>query len=183
MPAVNMVDTLIIFRILKKLVTPYEKWKAFDLGLIDDKGKSLKKAKTSEEKSAMTLVDRMVLNMKRLLNKIPGGKSQIASYIAALALLKEHVKTEYNNETSVALIEKLEERRIIPKLEHNIGTPEGYLAAMEEAIMIEMTSGAGLSGALSPTSTNPQANASGLASPTGPIKKKKKSLTNILSRI
>ena len=79
MPAVNMVDTLIIFRILKKLVTPYEKWKAFDLGLIDDKGKSLKKAKTSEEKSAMTLVDRMVLNMKRLLNKIPGGKSQIAS--------------------------------------------------------------------------------------------------------
>ena len=77
----------------------------------------------------------------------------------------------------------LEERRIIPKLEHNIGTPEGYLAAMEEAIMIEMTSGAGLSSALSPTLTNPQANASGLAGPTGPTKKKKKSLTNILSRI
>jgi hypothetical protein len=182
MPAINVVDTLIIFRILKKLVTPYNKMKAFELGLIDAEGKSLKKAKSSEEKGAMTLVDRLVLNMKRLLGKLPLGKTRLASYIAALALLKEHVQDEYNKETANALMEKLEENRIIPKLDYDIGTKEGYLAAMEEAIMIEMTSGAALGGPLSPTTTNAQANASGLAAPTGPSKKRK-NLTKILSRV
>ena len=66
MPPVNYVDAAIIFRILTKLVTPFDKSKAFELGLIDAKGKSLKKAKTSQEKGAMTLVDRMVFNLKRL---------------------------------------------------------------------------------------------------------------------
>jgi len=184
MPPVNYVDAAIIFRILMKLVTPFDKTKAFELGLIDAKGKSLKKAKTSDEKGAMTLVDRMVFNLKRLLGTIPGGKTRLASYIAALALLKEHVETTYNKPTAEALLEKLEEKHIIPKIEHDISTKEGYLSAMEEAIMAEMHSGAALGGPLGHGSTNAQANATGLAGPTGPSKRKKtKSMSNILRRI
>lgn len=184
MPPVNYIDAAIIFRILMKLVTPFNKTKAFELGLIDDKGKSLKKAKTSDEKGAMTLVDRMVFNLKRLLGTIPGGRTRLASYIAALALLKEHVEKTYNKETSDMLLEKLEEKKIIPKIEHDIGTKEGYLSAMEEAIMAEMNSGASIGGSLGPANTNSQANASGLAGPTGPSKRKKtQSMSKILRRI
>jgi len=184
MAAVNYVDAAIIFRILMKLVTPYNKTKAFELGLIDDKGKSLKKAKTPEEKGSMTLVDRMVFNLKRLLGMVPGGKTRLASYVAALALLKEHVEKEYNKETADLLIEKLEEKKIIPKLDYDISTPEGYLCAMEEAIMAEMNSGASIGGPLSVGSSNAVANASGLAGPTGPSKRKKtNSMSKILRRI
>ena len=183
MPAVNYVDAAIIFRILMKLVTPFNKTKAFELGLLDAKGKSLRKAKTPEEKASMTLVDRMVFNLKRLLGMIPGGKTKLASYVAALALLKEHVEKNYNTETANSLMEQMERRKIIPKIEHDIGTPEGYLSAMEEAIMLEMNSGAAIGGPLGVGTNNSQANASGLAGPTGPSKRKKRdSISKILRR-
>ena len=81
------------FRFLKLLTTPWNKLKAYELGIVDEKGKNLKKAKelkTKEEKSAYTIFHRLVFNIKRLLNKIPGGKSTLASYAAALYLIKEH---------------------------------------------------------------------------------------------
>ena len=81
------------FRFLKLLTTPWNKLKAYELGIVDANGKNLKKAKelkTKEEKSAYTIFHRLVFNIKRLLNKIPGGKSTLASYAAALYLIKEH---------------------------------------------------------------------------------------------
>ena len=81
------------FRFLKLLTTPWNKLKAYELGIVDENGKNLKKAKelkTKEEKSAYTIFHRLVFNIKRLLNKIPGGKSTLASYAAALYLIKEH---------------------------------------------------------------------------------------------
>ena len=81
------------FRFLKLLTTPWTKLKAYELGIVDENGKNLKRAKelkTKEEKSAYTIFHRLVFNIKRLLNKIPGGKSTLASYAAALYLIKEH---------------------------------------------------------------------------------------------
>ena len=81
------------FRFLKLLTTPWNKLKAYELGIVDENGKNLKRAKelkTKEEKSAYTIFHRLVFNIKRLLNKIPGGKSTLASYAAALYLIKEH---------------------------------------------------------------------------------------------
>lgn len=81
------------FRFLKLLTTPWEKLEAYKLGIVDKRGRNLKKAKelkTSEEKSAYTIFHRLVFNVKRLLQLIPGGKSKIASYAAALFLIKEH---------------------------------------------------------------------------------------------
>ena len=76
------------FRFLKLLTTPWEKLKAYELGIIDGNGKNIKKAKelkTTEEKSAYTIFHRLVFNVKRLL---PKGK--IASYATALFLIKEY---------------------------------------------------------------------------------------------
>ena len=81
-----------VYQFLKKLVTPFEKTAAFELGIIDEKGKILKRRRdleTSDEKSAYNLSDTLVWNLKKILGKVPGGKSRLASYAAALWLIKE----------------------------------------------------------------------------------------------
>jgi len=86
-------DLFYAFRFLKLLVTPFEKTKAFELGIIDKDGAVLKKGRertTSDEKSAYTVFHRLVFNLKRLIGKVPGGKSVVARYGAALFLIKEH---------------------------------------------------------------------------------------------
>ena len=81
-----------VYQFLKKLVTPFEKTEAFKLGIIDKDGKILKKRRdleTKEEKSAYNLSDTLVWNLKKILGKIPLGKTRLASYAAALYLIKE----------------------------------------------------------------------------------------------
>ncbi len=101
----RIVDTLIVFRILKMLVTPFKKTKAFEYGFIDANGKRIKdvfdkklgykrenKPKTPDEKSSLTPLHRLVFNLKKLIEKVPFGKSVFASYAVALALLKEEAR-------------------------------------------------------------------------------------------
>ena len=54
--AMNVVDTVIVFRILKMMTRKWEEMDAYKFGLIDDNGKRIKtkKPKTSEEKSSFT---------------------------------------------------------------------------------------------------------------------------------
>ena len=85
------IDTVIVFRVLKLLTTPWKEQPAFEHGLIDEKGKrTKKKPSTSKEKDAYTLLHRLVFNLKRIMEMIPFGKTRIASYAAALFLIKEH---------------------------------------------------------------------------------------------
>lgn len=86
------VDVYYTFRFLRQLVTPWKETKAFKLGLVDENGKVLRKAITPEEKDAYTLFFRLVYNIKRLLNKVPFGKTKLASYAAALWLIHENTK-------------------------------------------------------------------------------------------
>ena len=89
------IDLLITYRIIKLLVTPFEKQDAYKYGIIDKDGKVLRKAKTlktAQEKDSYTLLHRFVFNLKRLINLIPGGKSKLGSYAAALGLLLKEQK-------------------------------------------------------------------------------------------
>lgn len=83
-------DLLYSLRFLRLLTTPWNKTKAFQLGLLDAKGKVLKKPESSTEKGAYNLFHKLVYNLKRLINKVPLGKSTLASYAAALYLIKEN---------------------------------------------------------------------------------------------
>ena len=70
----KFVDSVIAFRILHMLVTPFENTEAFRLGIIDKKGNELKKMRelnTVEERDAYTLLHRLVYRMKRIINKVP----------------------------------------------------------------------------------------------------------------
>ena len=97
----RVIDALVAYRVLKILVTPFKRTKAYKLGIIDDKGKVLKKAKeleTSAEKKAYTILHRFIFNLKRLLNKVPGGRSKFGSYAAAaIMLLREEEENEKEN--------------------------------------------------------------------------------------
>ena len=85
-------DLVMIYKFLRGLTTPFDKTKAFDLGIIDETGKVLKKRKelkTQEEKDAYLLFDRVIWKLKRLLEKVPFGKTKLATYGTALWFLKE----------------------------------------------------------------------------------------------
>lgn len=112
----RVVDTLIVFRILKMLTTPFNKQPAFKFGFIDDKGNRIKfkqvegsnqkvenNPKTDEEKASLTPLHRLVFNLKKIIEKVPFGKSAFASYAVALALLKE------SNELNDEQMQRLEE--------------------------------------------------------------------------
>ena len=90
--AMNVVDTVIVFRILKMMTRKWNEMDAHKFGLIDDNGKRIKskKPKTSEEKNSFTLLHRLVFNLKRVLELLPFGRTRLASYAASLALLKEN---------------------------------------------------------------------------------------------
>ena len=85
-------DLLYTFRFLKLLVTPFEKTEAYKLGIIDKNGKRDKDIliDTPEKKAAYTAFQKLVFNIKKIMAKAPGGGSRIASYAAALYLLKDN---------------------------------------------------------------------------------------------
>ena len=73
----RVIDALVAYRVLKLLVTPFNKTKAFALGIIDEKGKVLVKSKDikrlpnpAKARNAYTLLIRFVFNLKRMLGKL-----------------------------------------------------------------------------------------------------------------
>jgi len=84
-------DLVYTLRFLRLLTTKFEDSTAFKLGLIDKDGKKIKSPETSEERSAYNTFHRLVFNLKKLMAKVPGGKSSLASYASALYLIKENL--------------------------------------------------------------------------------------------
>lgn len=85
-------DLYFLYSFLKRLTTNFEDSKAYKLGIIDEKGKVLRKRrtlKTSEERDSYTLMDTLIFNLKKIMAKIPFGSGKLASYAASLFLLKE----------------------------------------------------------------------------------------------
>jgi hypothetical protein len=123
-----LVDNLIAYRVLSMLVKPFEETDAYRLGIIDKDGNNLiksSKLKTSEQREAYTYLHRLVFNLKKILNRLPGGDSKTKNLVAALWLVKEaytyketiteeqlqHLLEQLNSVTLVE--EELEVRRFL----------------------------------------------------------------------
>ena len=127
-------DLVYTFRFLKLLVTSFEDTDAYKLGIIDEKGQRIKtkKIESSEEKSSFTTFHRLVFNIKKLLAKVPGGGSKLASYVSALFLLKEHFGVTENNlekilkESGVDMLDLLQEQSEWFVLEDEMVAPGIY---------------------------------------------------------
>lgn len=90
----RLVDLYIVFQLVKKLTTPFNKTEAFARGIIDAKGNVLRPFKSltnPKDKAAWTWLDILMNNLKRLLAKIPGGQSAFFTYAMAFWLLKEPI--------------------------------------------------------------------------------------------
>jgi hypothetical protein len=88
-----IVDAFILYTLIRKLTTPFKDWEAFKEGVINEKGEILipaKDRKTVKQRDAFTKTDLLVLRLKRLLEKVPGGNTRLGSFAAALWLIKEH---------------------------------------------------------------------------------------------
>jgi len=88
-------DLVYTFRFLRLLTTKFEDTEAYKAGIIDKDGKRIKSYdmgnidNRDKYKEYYTPFHRLVFNIKRIMAKAPGGGSTLASYAAALYLLKE----------------------------------------------------------------------------------------------
>jgi len=124
-------DTWIVYRFIRLLVTPFDETDAFKLGVIDSNGKlKIKSGKmTDEQQKSYTLFYRLVFNIKRLIEKIPGGKSKIGTYAAALFLLREQM----GDEEGILIME----RSFMSYLKENDALDDTYLQEqyLEESML------------------------------------------------
>ena len=97
------IDLFVTYRFLKLLTTPFEKTDAYELGIIDENGnrimqKGIKSRLpqvplvTSQEKNAYTILHKLVFNIKKIFAKVPGLRTKVGTYAAALFLLKDTFK-------------------------------------------------------------------------------------------
>ena len=125
------VDLVITYRVVKLLVTPFEKQEAFKQGIIDKDGKVLRKyrtLKTTAEKKSYTILHRFVFNLKRVLQKAGLG-GRLGTFAVALAtLLREDKKyEEHKSLIESAVISYLKETNQYEQLlteQGNVMTPE-----------------------------------------------------------
>ena len=137
MPSLNTVikqasrgaDLYFVFRFLRLLTMKYEKTDAFKYGIIDKKGKPLRKSSELEsvdEKAAYTMLHRLVFKVRRLIEKVPIlGKSILLNYAAALFLLKEQ------NDTRIWTDERYMGRKLMEFLENDDWEKEAELLREE----------------------------------------------------
>ena len=114
------IDFLITYRVIKMLITPFNKTEAFKRGIIDEKGKVLIKYRNvikQSDKKHYTLLHRFVFNLKRILQKVGLG-SKLGSFAVALALLIKEDKSYVNYKDAIesGVISYLKENNLYDKL-------------------------------------------------------------------
>lgn len=130
-------DDLITFRVLYMLVTPFESTDAYKFGIIDKDGHALRKLKdlaSDREKEAYSSLHRLVFSLKKLLGKVPGGKSKLASLAAAYWLVKESYgkRTVIREEELMSLIDLIEDKKIT-LVEEELDI-ENFINLMEDGV-------------------------------------------------
>ena len=125
------VDLLIAYRVIKMLVTPFDKQPAFKYGIIDKNGKVLKKFNTIKgtlEKRSYTVLHRFVFNLKRILSKV-GIRGKLGSFAVAAALLLKENKRYFQHKEVIesAVITYLKENNLYEEiLNESREIPEVY---------------------------------------------------------
>ncbi len=97
------IDLFVTYRFIKLLVTPFDKMPAYKLGIIDKDGNRIMEKTVSrgmqpteligdEMRSAYTVLHKLVFNIKKIFGKVPGLRTKLGTYAAALFLLKDTFK-------------------------------------------------------------------------------------------
>ncbi len=145
------IDLFVTYRFLRLLTTQFKDTDAYKLGIIDENGNRIMLPKpktgprilkpqveliTTEQKNSYTILHKLVFNIKKIFAKVPGLRTKVGTYAAALFLLKdtfkEHVEDpdmfekqfmKYLKENDVELDDSISEEvigfgEILPKGEY-----------------------------------------------------------------
>ena len=100
------IDLFVTYRFIRLLTTPFTDTDAYKLGIIDEKGNRVRLPKstkpavelaTAEQKNAYTVLHKLVFNIKKIFDKVPGLRTKLGTYAAALFLLKDTFKESVND--------------------------------------------------------------------------------------
>ena len=87
------IDLFVTYRFIRLLTTAFADSDAYKMGIIDEKGQRTdKKLTTSAEQNAYTVLHKLVFNIKKIFGKVPGLRTKLGTYAAALFLLKDTFK-------------------------------------------------------------------------------------------
>ena len=141
------IDLFVTYRFIKLLVTPFEKTDAYKLGIIDANGiRTDKKLLKQNEQNVYTVVHKLVFNIKKIFSKVPGLRSKLGTYAAALFLLKdtfkEHMEDpdvfekeflKYLKENNIEFDESISEEVVLD----NGKLPKGIYVFTQDVVMTE----------------------------------------------
>ena len=94
----QLLDNLLVFRVMHVLLTPIEKSDAFRLGIVDQNGKQIKIPKTTEEKDAFTVLNKVAFKLKNIIAKNTQGEKELHKLATSLHLTKECVELDLDPE-------------------------------------------------------------------------------------
>ena len=130
--ASRAIDLLITYRIMKLLVTPFDKQEAFKYGIIDKQGKVLRPWRTiskTAEKQSYTMLHRFIFNLKRILQKAGLG-GRLGTFAVALAtLIRENKEFEQHQKLIESVVIKYLKKE---KLYEELLQEEGHIVGNKQ---------------------------------------------------
>jgi hypothetical protein len=148
----RVVDNVLALKIVRMMVTNFTDTPAFRLGIIDANGNTLKPSntlKSNEEKDAFTYLHRLVFNMKKIINRFPGGENHLKSMVGALWLVKEY----YENGSRTTSLMEARYKEVMRMLENNIILAEEQLVVSKVLAEDGMVVGAPTNNTSGPVAT------------------------------
>ena len=90
----KVIGAFTVYKFIKLMATPFRSMDAYKFGIIDDKGKFLKKSEeltSSKERKSVDVFHRLIINLKKLVAKIPDPSLQakLRNVATAMILIKE----------------------------------------------------------------------------------------------
>jgi len=90
----KVVGAFTVYKFIRLMSTPFRQMDAYKYGIIDSKGKFLKKSEeltSSKEKKSVDVFNRLIINLKKLVKKIPDPslQAQLKNVATAMILIKE----------------------------------------------------------------------------------------------
>lgn len=90
----KVIGAFTVFKFIKLMATPFTKMDAYKYGIIDSKGDFLKKSedlKKDKERKSVDVFNRLIINMKKIINRLPDPafQAQMKNVATAMVLIKE----------------------------------------------------------------------------------------------
>ena len=130
-------NLMLTYQFVKRLTTPFNEWPSYNTGVHDESGNLLvlEGQRTEVQEQSFNKFDLISLRLKKILESIPEGNTRLASYAAAMMIVKENwedkSESDILSESNDTFIDYLRMFKL-----------NKYARALEEMPTVSMGSGA-----------------------------------------